>query len=56
MVRGVGSNVITVTDQSKILRSEKKLLSAVQSKDYHIVFDKRVIRDKFATVPYGYKT
>ena len=54
MVRGVGPNVITVTDESKIVRSEKKLLSTVQSKDYRIVFDKRVIRDDFTTVPYGY--
>ena len=49
------TEVITVTDEHKIRRNTKTMdiITCVEEKDYKIVFDKRVLKDDFSTVPYG---
>jgi len=56
MVRGVGDDKITVTNPCKIVRNLKtrEILSKSESKDYRIVYTKRVIVDNYDTLPYGY--
>ena len=56
MVRGIGPDVITVTDPHKIYRDKetKSIVSCIQSKDYRVVYTKRVIVDDFKTIPYGF--
>ena len=56
MVVDNGSKV-TVTDKHKIVRDRNSvnILATRQDKDYRIVFDKRIIKDNFTTVPYGFK-
>lgn len=55
MVTGQRSETITVVDDFKICRdlSQTILLSRVEHKDYKIVFDKRIIKENYETVPYG---
>ena len=50
------TKVVTVHDSHKITRDRdnSKLLTVSQNKDYRLVFDKRVIRDKYVSFPYGY--
>ena len=59
MVKNVqnGENeTITVTEPNRIMRDRltKDLYTRSFSKDYRVVYDKRVIRDDLTTVPYGY--
>ena len=56
MVRGIGPDVITVTDPHKICRNKetKSIVSRIQSKDYRVVYTKQVIVDDFKTIPYCY--
>ncbi|XP_071153592.1 uncharacterized protein [Mytilus edulis] len=54
MVKGRMKSV-TVTDEYKIRRNVKSIdiILCVEEKDYRIVFDKRVLKDNYTTVPYG---
>ncbi|CAC5391674.1 unnamed protein product [Mytilus coruscus] len=54
MVKGRMKSV-TVTDEYKIRRNVKSsdIITCVEEKDYRIVFDKRVLKDNYKTVPYG---
>ncbi|OOY33750.1 hypothetical protein BOV88_13605 [Solemya velum gill symbiont] len=45
---------VTVTDPSRICRGNRKIVSAVEHKDYRIVFDKRVMTGTPQTFPYGF--
>ena len=56
MVTNAKKENITVTDEHKIARDQKnnRIITSRQTKDYRIVFDKRVITNNFNTVPYGY--
>ena len=44
---------IQVIDSNKICRSNGLLITRTETKDYKIVFDKRVIKDNICTLPYG---
>ena len=56
MVRSESKGVVTVKDSFKIIRdrTNTKLLTTSQTKDYRLVFDKRVVRDQFISYPYGF--
>ena len=56
MVTSSEKNAVTVVDPFKICRDRDnaKLLTMSQTKDYRLVFDKRVIRDKYVSFPYGF--
>ena len=49
-------SVIHVHDDMKICRdvSQTKLLTMRETKDYRVVFDKRVVGNGYMTYPYGY--
>lgn len=51
------SNVdcVSVVDENKIVRnpSTGHVITKREAKDYKIVFDKRVIKEDYQTVPYG---
>ncbi|NYT28705.1 MAG: hypothetical protein H0A76_13165 [Candidatus Thiodubiliella endoseptemdiera] len=51
-----GDKKITVTDEHKISRDQKhsRVVTKTESKDYKIVFDKRIITADLNTIPYGY--
>ena len=44
---------IKVVDDNKICRSNGVLITRTETKDYRIVFDKRIIKDNVCTYPYG---
>ena len=56
MVLGSWDDVIVVSDNFKIIRDPKtsSLLTTSQSKQYKIVFDKRVAKSDLSTIPYGF--
>ncbi|XP_052813916.1 uncharacterized protein LOC128240969 [Mya arenaria] len=56
MVTGKGDECVTVVDENKIVRnpSTGHVITKRETKDYRIVFDKRVIADNYNTYPYGY--
>ena len=56
MVIGGREDGVTVTDNFKIVRNRKTstVLTTTQTKEYKIVFDKRVIIQGSQTIPYGY--
>lgn len=56
MVRNASQDVVTVTNPCKIVRNLKtrSILSRSESKDYRIVYTKRVIVSDYNTLPYGY--
>ena len=49
-------SLITVTDEHKIMRNAKKrkVFNVLQKKNYKITYNKRVLKENFLTVPYGY--
>lgn len=51
-----GDKKITLIDDHKISRDQKnsRIVIKTESKDYKIVFDKRIITTDFHTIPYGY--
>lgn len=57
MVKGEGPERVTVHDSHKIVRDlkNKQILSKPQSKDYRVVYNKRVRVGDFDTVPHGYR-
>ena len=57
MVKGIGPEKIVVSDPHKIVRNgkTKEILTKSATKDYRVVYSKRVIRDGYNTVPHGYK-
>lgn len=52
---GTGVKALTPVDENKIVRNSEtfKILTKKETKDYKIVFDKRIIMDDFETRPYG---
>ncbi|CAG2185008.1 unnamed protein product [Mytilus edulis] len=56
VTNGSQDDKITVWDENKITRDKQntRIITSRESKDYKIVFDKRVITEKFITKPYGY--
>ena len=56
MVIGVGPSKVSVNIPYKITRdtSTKQVVTKRQSKDYRVVYNKRVVIDNFNTVPYGF--
>ena len=56
MVRDVGPETITVDIPFKTVRNrnEKSVLTKSETKDYRIVYTKRVIVNNFDTLPYGF--
>ena len=56
MVIGEGSAKVSVDIPFKIVRdrNNKSVLTKSETKDYRVVYNKRVIVDNFDTVPYGF--
>ncbi|XP_053390895.1 uncharacterized protein LOC128553745 [Mercenaria mercenaria] len=56
MVTGKVDECVTVVDENKIVRnpSTGHVITKRETKDYKIVFDKRVISKEYTTYPYGY--
>lgn len=56
MVTSGGDKTITVKDEHKLVRDQQnsRIVTKSESKDYKIVFDKRVITANYDTIPYGY--
>lgn len=56
MVTGKGKDCVTVVDENKIVRnpSTRHVITKRKTKDYKIVFDKRVMIDSYCTKAYGY--
>ncbi|XP_071964130.1 uncharacterized protein [Antedon mediterranea] len=56
MVRGIGPNTIKTVEKNRITRKPKtrKIVNETSTKDYRIVYDKRIIIENYRTVPYGY--
>lgn len=56
MVTSNNSKVISVIDDHKLVRnpSTGHILTKLESKDYRIVFNKRVISEDYNTYPYGF--
>ena len=44
-----------VTEPNKIQRSEGKIFSKPQTKQYRLVYDKRILTSNMKTYPYGWK-
>lgn len=51
-----GDRKITLIDDHKMSRGQKnnRIVTKTESKDYKIVFDKRIITTDLNTIPYGY--
>ena len=56
MVRGVGPEIITVDIPFKIVhnRKDKNVITKSETKDYRVVYNKRVIINNYDTLPYGF--
>ena len=56
MVRGVGPEIITVDIPFKIVhnRKDKNVITKSETKDYRVVYNKRVIVNNYDTLPYGF--
>ena len=56
MVKGVGPETIRISDPRKIVRNgkTKEILTKSSTKDYRVVYSRRVVQDDYNTVPYGY--
>lgn len=55
MVTGNRKDCVTVVEENKIVRNSATghIITKRETKDYKIVFDKRVIIEDYHTVPYG---
>ncbi|XP_033106710.1 probable DNA polymerase [Anneissia japonica] len=56
IVKGIGPDIIKTFESNRITRKPKtrKIVNETSTKDYRIVYDKRIIIDNFKTLPYGY--
>ena len=56
MVKGDGPETVSLDIPFKIVRdrNNKSVLTKSETKDYRVVYNKRVIVDNFDTVPYGF--
>ena len=56
MVKGIGPEKVSVDIPFKIVRDtkDKSVLTRSETKDYRVVYNKRVIVGNFDTVPYGF--
>ena len=54
MVTGTGAQKITVSNPHCIARKKRHIITRRESKDYRVVYTKRVLQDDYDTLPYGY--